>query len=155
MVKWVGGISRLWRFCHYVQSNLTQHWRAGVLREQFVDVFHDFWVYIYQLYVSSTQTTPGRRRSSHLYILPQLFSSIFATLIAVNVQRSYSAIAIEFLHAMVTGIENSLSHEAFGCRVKGGQFHCVTIRGAHLKQNPLVREKLTLLAKNTFLIDLG
>lgn len=59
-----------------------------------------------------------------------------------------------FTHS-VTGIENSLSHEAFGGRVKGGQFHCVTIRGAHLKQHPLVREKLTLLAKNTFLIDLG
>lgn len=52
-------------------------------------------------------------------------------------------------------MEHSLSDEAFGCRVKRGQFHCVGKRGAHLKQNSLVREKLTVLPINAVLINLN
>lgn len=69
VIKWVWGISQLWWIHHYIQSNLTQHWWAGLFREQFIDVFQDFWVYIYQFYISSTQTTPGRGGRSQLSIV--------------------------------------------------------------------------------------
>lgn len=84
VIKLVWGISWLWRICHYFQSNLTQHWSTGVFREQLVDVFHDFWVYIYQFYISTTQTTPDGRGRSHLSILLQQFNTIFVTWIAVK-----------------------------------------------------------------------
>lgn len=136
VIKWVWGISWLWRIGHYFQSNLTQHWCAGVFREEFVDVFHDFWVYIYQFYITTTQTTPDRRGRSHLSILLLHFNTIFTdTWIAAKALIAklliYHCTRI-FTHWQ-SGIENSLSNKAFGSRVKGGQLHGVRKRGAHLK----------------------
>lgn len=151
VIKRVRGISWLWRLRHDVQGNLTQHWRAGVFREQIEDAFQDFSVYVYQLDISSTQTTPDGRRS-HFSLLLQHFQSISAARIAAVLNLPLHQM---FSHTLVTGMENSLSDEAFGRRVERGQFHSVGIRGAHLKQNPLVREKLTVLPMNAVLINLN
>lgn len=51
--------------------------------------------------------------------------------------------------------EHLLSHEAFGCWVKGCQLHGVGKRVAHLKQQLLVGEKLPFIPNNNILIDLG
>lgn len=49
--------------------------------------------------------------------------------------------------------ENSLSHKAFGCWVKGRQLHRVGQRRPHFRQNSFVRDKL-LFPVNAALINL-
>lgn len=62
MIKWVWGFSRLRRVQHQIQGNLAQHRCTGVCWEHCEDVFHNSGVQIYQLHVSSAQTTSGGKR---------------------------------------------------------------------------------------------
>lgn len=75
---------------------------------------------------------------------------IVTILYCINV---FSSSLVNALKTLIRPV-NSLSHEAFGCRVEGRQLHCVRKGRAHLRQNPLVRQKLPVFPINAVLIDL-
>lgn len=157
LIKWIWGISGFWRVCHQIQGNLTHDGCTGVCGEQFVDVLHHSGVDVHQLHVSTTQTTPGRsemisamhhycfeswRSKNHhrqhvnaaggsgisetLFFLDFLWSQLHLT------TRGAAFVKCHELQILIWP-ENLLSHEAFGCGVKGCQFHSVWKRVAHLK----------------------